>query len=342
MHTAAELLTLVTVVHEGALPLLELQARSLARHLDPDAVLDVVVVDNGTPRLGARAAEELRALYGPVAPRVRVLRARDVARVPLTTGWRSQQVLKLEVARQVRTSQYVVLDAKNVFVAPVDPAFFRAPDGRPRSMRTVYAQHRLRPDLERTLRYLGVDPATATSAAGFTATTTPFVLDTATATALLDDVERRSGRPFAREFVARGVLEFFLYTGWVLSTGRSLDEAFDVSMPTCPVLWPKAADAAGAREAVERSRTSGTPLFTVHQGALERLDAPARAVVAAYWAERGVFPDQAAASAALDHVQARIARASRPRRLAEVPLRGLARARRLADRGHPLPGRPAA
>lgn len=330
----------MTVVHEGALPLLELQARSLARHLDPSAAHEVVVVDNGLPRMGARAVRALLELYGALAPLVRVVPAREVARVPLTTGWRSQQVLKLEVARRVQTEHYVVLDAKNVFVAPVDPGFFRAPDGRPRTMRTHYAEHRLRPDLERTLRYLGVDPVPAVTGDGFTATTTPFALDTSTVVAVLDDVERRSGRPFAREFVARGVLEFFLVSGWVLSTGRALDEAFDTSMPTCPVLWPRAADVEGARAAVEVSRSTGSPLFTVHQGALERLDGPARAVVAAYWAERGLFPDAGAASEALDRVQARIARASRPRRVVEAPLRALARARRLADRGRPLAGLP--
>ena len=124
--------TYVPVVFELELPFLELQARSFARNVAPEQVDRVLVIDNTRRGVPARRRDAILEAYGPHAPRVEIVPAREVAPPVTALGWMSQQVLKLAVARRVGTERYVTLDAKNIVVNPLDPGYLRAPDGRPR------------------------------------------------------------------------------------------------------------------------------------------------------------------------------------------------------------------
>ena len=323
-------LTFVTVVYETELMLLHLQARSLAAFVPDDLVHEVVVIDNTARGMPADARRALGAEYGRVADRLRVLRPDDVRRVPATTGWRSQQVLKLCVADLVSSERYVVLDAKNHFVAPLEPGHFQAPDGRPRGTAYGYAEHPLRPSLERVLRYLGLDPADHLHR--FTATVTPFVLDTGTVRSVVRGVESRSGRDFADEFVAQELTEFFLYAGWIVARGDSLDEVYDLGQPSSPTVWPRSADEAGVAAAVRAAQERRAPVFAVHRRALAALDAPSAAALAAFWAGRGLFGSPQAAEAFVADFQREHARLSRQQRLRELPRRLRTLVRRLLRR----------
>ncbi|MEP6842629.1 MAG: DUF6492 family protein, partial [Pseudolysinimonas sp.] len=109
-----ERLTFVTVVFGAETRLLELQARSLALYLDPDATASIIVIDNGWRRMSRRRQAHLLVAYGLLADLVTIVRTEDlVPNLPATIGWRSQQIAKLVVARSVSTDHYVILDAKN-------------------------------------------------------------------------------------------------------------------------------------------------------------------------------------------------------------------------------------
>ncbi|QCB94439.1 DUF6492 family protein [Cellulomonas shaoxiangyii] len=318
--------TFVPVVFELELPLLELQARSFARHVAPELVERVLVLDNTRHGIPARWRDAIVTAYGVHAPRVDVVAARDVAPPVTALGWTSQQVLKLAVARHVRTDRYVALDAKNVVVRPLEAGYLRGPDGRSRVGAHPYTHHPLRPSVERALAYFGLDAGD--HLAHFPATVTPFVLHTQEVLGLLDEVERRDGTTFERAFVRHDVTEFALYAAWL--TWRHVDRSsiYAEDQPGCPTVWPGRPTRAAVDEAV-RAAGSGLPVLSVHRTALVRMDDDATAALCAFWAGAGLFTDAAAARAYVDDYRRFFGRQVWAKRAREAPAR---LARRVRER----------
>src|SRR4051794_8297438 len=234
----------------------------MARFLDPSQVHELLVIDNSASGIPKDVLAELRQEYAHLADRAHIVRPEEVCRVPTTGGWRSQQVLKLCISDRVATNRYVVLDAKNHFVASPDDAFFETAAGLPTANAYSYEEHPLRPELERTLRYLGLEPDDHVGR--FTATVTPFVLDTELVRQLVADLEAREDRPFPDVFVEQQLTEFFLYAGWIVARGTPLEDFFELHQQFCPIIWPGKADAAGVEAATTAARERATPLFAVH------------------------------------------------------------------------------
>jgi hypothetical protein len=318
-------LTYVTVVFEEELTLLWLQARSAAVFLPPETVGAIIVIDNTRKGIPAKTRVSVLSAYGDLADRVTILRPNDICSVPSATGWRTQQILKLMVADRVTTDRYVTLDAKNHFVNNVDLDYFVADDGRARVNVYGYVSHPLRVNLERVLHYVELDPAEYVDR--FTATVTPFVLDVSTVQRMVADIEKRSGRTFAKEFVEQDLTEFFLYSGWVLSRGETLDGAFDCTQPACATVWPKAANPEGVSAAITASDERRTPVFSVHRRALAVLDPSSAKVLADFWVRCGLFDDPQSASTFVRDFQESYEKAARRQRRRDLPakLRSLPR-----------------
>ncbi|WP_460798514.1 DUF6492 family protein [Microbacterium sp. GXF0217] len=287
--TSTRGLTFVTVTFRAEDSLLRLQARSLARFLDEDAVERILVVDNGHPALGARDAQALRVEYGRLAPRVQIARAEEVTDLPSASGWTVQQVLKLAVSASVETAAYVLLDAKNHLVRPVGFSDFVSADGLLRGGFHSYADHPLLPRLRTTLKYLDLDESLADR---YPPTSTPFVMRTARARDVVSGIGARSGRPFATEFVEQGLSEFFLYSGWVHRSDGSWSEEYDGDAIQSPTVWAGASDGDGVRAALAEVDRWDAPFFAVHRRALGRLDSAATAVLSQFWTRRGLFVDE--------------------------------------------------
>ncbi len=330
-------LTFVSVVFETEFPLLLLQARSMARFLDEALVHEVLVIDNSASGIPAATLAELQHEYAHLADRVHVFRPDDVCRVPAAAGWRSQQVLKLCISDRVATNRYVVLDAKNHFTALPDHDFFESATGRPTANAYSYEEHPLRHELERTLRYLDLEPDDHLR--HFTATVTPFVLDTPVVRDLVADLEAREGRPFPEVFVEQQLTEFFLYAGWIVARGTPLEEFFHLHQPRCPIVWPGRADQAGVDEAVATATARGAPLFAVHRRALVKLDQPATEALADFWVSVGLFPDRLAAELFVKSFVTMYSRVNRRRKLREARLRTSSALRRAAQRLYAARGR---
>ncbi|QIK65367.1 hypothetical protein G7072_02555 [Nocardioides sp. HDW12B] len=329
-------LTFVSVVFGPEVPLLRLQARSFAAFAHPDVVAEVIVLDNTAGGMARKEQQALVADFGVHGPSVRVLRGREVMKVPATTGWRSQQVLKLGIAEQVGTPRYVVLDAKNHLVAPLGGDFFEAPDGRIRmGLPHSYAAHSLRPSLERVLTYLGLDLSLVDR---FTTTATPFVLDTATVRSLVEELGAPTGRSFAEEFLDHDLTEFFLYSGWVRASGP-WEELFDFQPVECPVLWPRNATEEGVAAVSWWVSERGTPFLGVHRRALLRLDPAGLEALASMWADAGLFVSAEDAATFITDFRRSCVRAERRAHLREAPGALRQRLRRLrGSTGTPRPG----
>lgn len=275
-------LTFVVVVFEAEQDLLRLQATSLARHLDPSIVARIVVLDQSRPAIAGRARRRLLAAYGPLADRVDV-----VTTAPAADGWISQQVLKLAVADDVTTSHYVVLDAKTHAVGPVDLDTFFSPDGRAHLRWYRYADHPMESRVVRTAAWLGL-PEEVTREE-LPATTTPFVFVTDEVRALVRHVEEREGTTFDAAFRSAGLIEFPLYSLWLVRRG-SLDRLHDREGLRCPTVWPGSRSAEQVHAVLaEADREPAASFLAVHRSAFVRLSPAASAALVRWWVRRGLF-----------------------------------------------------
>lgn len=289
-HAVDRAISFVTVVFEAELDLLGLQARSFARFAEPSTIGQMAVIDN--TRTGIRPSVRRRLLdeYGIHRHKVSFLRPEDIALVPRASGWITQQVLKLLVYAKINTDHYVVLDAKNHLIRRVGIGDFIAADGRAHGGFHSYVGHPLRPDLERVLAYLGLEPGAGIDR--FPPTHTPFVIETHLVGRMVDEISSSSGMDFASEFVRSGALEFFLYSGWIHRTYGSWDRAFDGEPVRSANVWPGNPSAEAVRDVINEASRLDTAFFATHRTALAKAGPLASARLAQFWHARGLFDDQ--------------------------------------------------
>lgn len=287
----SESLTLVSVVFDAEVVLLEIQARSFALHLETDAGHEMVVIDNCIGGLRTRRRDRLLVQYGPHQDRVRFVRLGDLVDARGLDGWRAQQLGKLLISHQVATPHYLVLDAKNHLIRHSGADTFLALDGRAHGACHSYETHPLRPQLEATLRYLGGTPEQLHAALlAFPPTAPPFVFDTELTRAMITDLEARSGNTFGFEFEQAGLLEFFLYSAWLALRGPGHDSVWDGTSVPSPIVWPKAATAEGV--ALVAAGADDAAVFGVHRRVLARGDAATCSAVADLWVDYGLAADR--------------------------------------------------
>jgi hypothetical protein len=276
----------VTIGFEADAGLLQLQARSMRLYCPPELIEEIIVVDNSWP--GSRDwRQELLLHYGDLAESVRIVPAAEIAEMPAGFhGWFTQQVLKIKVASIVRSDRFVILDAKNHLIATLDREFLETFAGQPRTNGYSYAGHPMREYLERSLKYLGVDPRGYID--WFIRITTPFTMVTCEACELIRHVEQKEGKPFASVFLHRKLSEFFLYSGFLASKG-SLRQIYDVTQPYQPQLWPEDFNHQVCAEAIGEANHANCYFMTIHRLALAKMDARTKVLVAEFWHDRGLF-----------------------------------------------------
>ena len=252
----------------------------------PELVHQVLVVENFEPGYVIPWREFLLREYGHLSPAVKFVPAETLAEMPAADGWWTQQVLKLMVTQIIETDRYVALDAKNHLIAPLSREFLESPTGKPRINGYSYADHPLRPALERTLRYVGIDPATHTPF--FPRTTTPFTFITSYVQDVIAQVSKREGAPFPTAFISNKLTEFFLYSGYLVSCGK-LNEIYEFSQPICPIVWAHTATVTACQNAVEAAQDTRLPFFSIHRRAMAAPAQPAREVIAKFWQQRRLF-----------------------------------------------------
>lgn len=313
------LLDLVTVVYGGEIALLQLEARSIARFLDPEGVGAILVIVND--REEDAVVARVRALlpdYGPFAGRVEILRpdalfalrpARFGPRGPWAKaralftanrwrypfgvkggwrgnrGWAVQQALKLAVARHGSGSHLLILDAKNHFVRPVSRASFVAPDGR--ALARLAAPNRKHQRWNAvSFRFLGAPPPEPGALSP--PTVTPFVIRRSDLLASLEAVEGRAGPVeafFARKRSEES--EFALIHAAVAGRAGGVAAAFAPGLRPAATIRPKHDDArVGALLALVEA--GEMDVLSVHKRRLGRFSPDQLARLRAIWAAAGL------------------------------------------------------
>lgn len=285
-------LSAVTVVFEAEVPLLQLQARSIARHVPHGVFDEYLVIDNTRRGLSPRARRRVRAELGNHDSRVTFVSRFAFPAAPTASGWRSQQSLKLMAARRLTADHYVVLDAKNHFIEATTRAdFFDSVTGLPHGGIHSFERHPLRPQLEHVATVLGLEPASV--AQRFTATAPPVVLDRRVVNEIV--VEVGGGEPdlFPGEFERAVFTEFFLYSAWQIARGATPDDLVSGRSLVSPTVWAGASTPHEVRSVLERADRSHTTTLAVHRRALAKLSPESVRDLAEFWAGHGLFDSSA-------------------------------------------------
>lgn len=286
------------------LEFLLIQARSLARFADRAAFSSVYLIWNEDSELPAARAGELHKILA--AFQVRLLNARDFGiRSPITDGWTTQQALKVQAACVVAESHYMVLDAKNHFIAPTTTADFLNAAGQ--SLQTV---SQLRGASARSfafcLNYFGLDAAAHALVAALNVT--PFIFETARARELVSFVEEKEDcalDEFLQSFSGHAdrVTEFMLYQAFVILRNGSLDVLATGTQTNSDTLWSYEVEHRQTAEWIERVEAKpSNRVAGVHWLACMKMTEADRQLIAGFWQRHGLVKTQAEAHAVIKSV----------------------------------------
>ena len=214
---------IVTVVFKDELPILKVQAQSISEYCRHLPIRNVYVVVNDSETLVERIDP---AWWYQYRTNVKILH-RDVFGAQLSdNGWVSQQVLKLLTAAMSNHEWSLVLDAKTVFVKPVDQSLLLSSDRRARTgtlpVFPVFAQS------QQVIEQLFDITMTQQIGPGGV----PFLLKNQLVREMISEIEKITNENFCEWFVQQGcVTEFMLYAGYVIKKFRSLDSVYTQQNP---------------------------------------------------------------------------------------------------------------
>ncbi len=293
------MLSFITVVYGRELGLLELQARSFSQFVPASLVQEIVVILNDLNLDKLRKKVELiRSAYGPHADKLRILDPDELlkhkrkiglsARVKLISpwllgrrpraggwrghkGWLTQQALKLSAARFVCANYSVILDAKNIWLAPMEITDFVANDGRAFANYFMgYAGKNQQAWFPPSLAAVGMPEDTPIDRT--TSFLTPFVVPTEILLGCIYEIEKVRGSVAAAFLLYKpNPTEFFTINAYILKSYGHFDAIFSEGLEPGIVLSAKTSeesfnqilDAIDARESKH---------LALHSGAWRRFD----------------------------------------------------------------------
>ena len=209
---------IITVVFREELPILKLQAKSIALYCQDIDLGKIIVVVNDD---GLDVSEIDRSWWGKFSDQV-VLVHRSTWNIEyVENGWLTQQLLKL-LATGIATGKWsIVLDTKTIFVRPVNPLAGKPIVGKLR-IAPVFRESQ-----QRVNNLFKVNMDQQLGPAGV-----PYIFNNQLAQEMLTEVEQLTDKSFAEWFQGQGMItEFILYSGYVLYKFGSLELLYDVGQP---------------------------------------------------------------------------------------------------------------
>ena len=107
-------LDFITVVYDREIDLLQWQAKSFSKYIDPEIINRIIVVDNGSQTC---SKDIKKTWYGDLKEKVKIINHKDLDLMVFEwlDGWRTQQICKILAATQSTTEWSLILDAKTFF-----------------------------------------------------------------------------------------------------------------------------------------------------------------------------------------------------------------------------------
>lgn len=308
---------LVTVVFSAELPLLRIQARSIARFMKPqDLGRILIVVNDRFENDTLKAIEALKHEYGDFANRVSILRpdeifrwhtgprsllnslkatyTRNRAKIPgerqngwrRHRGWQLQQAIKLASVRAATSDYMVILDAKNHFFAPIDRTDFISDTGKPLTYYEKIGDWQKR-WFRDACKIIGLDPKVAREDE-YMPSMTPFVVRRSFLKDVLDAAES-SAAPIQVLFGTKRdeVTEFALVFAHCLKVHGSIEGEFQLGLNPA-AFTIRDPEQGRSNLAIREIETGAKKVFGLHIGSTPHLSREERERICALWVEHGL------------------------------------------------------
>jgi hypothetical protein len=201
------MIDIVTVVFKEELPVLKLQAQSIALYCRNIGIRNIYVVLNDTETLAQQIDP---AWWGELASSVLIVPRSTFSTEFVDNGWVSQQVLKILAAGMSYNTWSMVLDAKTIFVRDVKLSELIDSDGRMRvgsmPVYPVFEPSRL---IVNELYNIDLDSQLGPGGV-------PFFFQNDAVRLMIAETTFLAKKTFPRWFQIRGkVTEFILYSGYL-------------------------------------------------------------------------------------------------------------------------------
>lgn len=218
------MIDIATVVMREELPMLRLQAESIARHAHSIGTRNIYVIVNDDD---AVVTEIDAAWWGHMQGQVLVIPRTAFSAPWVEDGWVSQQVWKILTAAMSYNLFTMVLDAKTILTKTIDPAWLFTPEGKLRSGADFPIYDVFRPSCEITAQVFEIDMTHQAGPGGV-----PFFFHNDTVRLMIADVTVRTMTSFPKWFQDQGRLtEFILYSGYVQKRYGSLESIYAARAP---------------------------------------------------------------------------------------------------------------
>lgn len=287
-------LPIVSVTFSGDLRLTVLQSMSVDRLFDlPDISEYVILINEPADNFASVRAVLLRLLRTAVSEelfsKIKVLGWTDFYPESARVGFYDQQILKLAVSRLFSAPFYLLLDAKNHFVAKAGWRDFFSGDGRPFLDRVTTSDY-WRSNLEGSFVLLGEDPADY-ELSEMPTSITPFVMVTAEARELVIELEEKYQTILPSVFKGREgtATEFLVYYAY-LSAKQKLARYSCGEKPvrTLFTVWPQ--EPVTISKYVRESAEPGSVLFGLHRNRIPQLSDSQVLEISAMWRKNLLKP----------------------------------------------------
>jgi hypothetical protein len=256
------MIDLTTVVFQDELPVLKLQAQSIALYCQDIGIRNIHVVVNQDQDLQDQIDVNW---WGNLHDRVIIVPRSSFDTQFVENGWLSQQILKLLSAGMSHNVWTMVLDAKTIFVKPMMLTQLLDSQQRPQvGQLAVYAvfdrsrqivNELFNIDLQRQLGPGGV----------------PFVMNNQMVRELISEVEHCTATKFPEWFQAHGMLtEFILYSGYIQYRGLT-DVLYNVDNNTIVPVNICHSEVESFDRMFQRMKDTRTLAVSIHRNAWKQL-----------------------------------------------------------------------
>jgi len=218
------MIDIATVVMREELPMLRLQAESIARHAHSIGTRNIYVVVNDDD---AVVREIDAAWWGHMAGQVLVIPRTAFSSPWVEDGWLSQQVWKILTAAMSYNLFTMIMDAKTILTRTLDPAWLFSPEGKVRTGADFPIYDVFRPSQEIIENLFEIEMAHQIGPGGV-----PFFFHNDTVRFMIADITFRTMTSFPKWFQDQGrVTEFMLYSGYVQKRYGSLGSIYAERAP---------------------------------------------------------------------------------------------------------------
>lgn len=210
------MIDICTVVFEEEIPILQVQADSIARYCTKLGVRSIYVILNDSERHIDKIDKNW---WGPLRNHVHILPRTAFSAAWVDNGWVSQQLFKMLGASLSYNTWTMILDAKTIFVREFDPNTIIGADGR-LAVGYYPTPDVFKPAQDIVNKFFNTDVQHVVGPAGV-----PFFFHNDTVRFMIAETTYRAGKSFPLWFQEQGMLtEFVLYSGYVHYKYGGLDK----------------------------------------------------------------------------------------------------------------------